>query len=436
MKPGSILADPMAWLRRWVPVEASDALHLPIVVLIRWPWLFYRQLQRDRAFVRAAGMAYATLMAMVPTLMLVFGVLHATGVLEQNPEAVEALIFDSLPVDIPEVRDALVGGLIQVDLRAMGFIGVAVLVFVATRLFLMIEKAYADIFGARTKRPLFTRLLVFYFSATALPVVLIATLLRTWDLGTGAGFAGGVLQHAITPFLQLMVVVASIKLFPPTKVRWGPAFAGGAVTWILLQAGGRLFTLYLTWFAAQNPVRVIYGSLGIIPIFLLWLFLFWVFVLLGVEVAAVTQNYSSLVEAELEIAVENAQAIRAPGPDLALKIAALIGQHFEAGKGAISTDDLARKAEIHARDTNRIASVLEDAGLVIQTEHGWLMTRPPASIEAMYVVTEWRRLTAVDPHSDDDPVRLRIQEALDGAISGTLAQGMQRWLPPEEADPA
>ena len=428
MKPGSILADPLSWVRRWIPVEAQDALHLPIVVLIRWPWLFYRQLQRDRAFIRAAGMAYATLIALVPTLMLVFGALHATGVLDHNPEAVEALIFDTFMADIPEVEEVLGPGLIQVDLRAMGVVGVAVLVFVATRLFLMIERAYSDIFGAQIKRPLLTRLLIFYFTATALPAVLIATVLRTWDLATGAGVAGVTVQHAITPTLQLVLLVAGIKLFPPTHVRWGPAISGGLVSFLLLHAGGQGFALYLRWFAQENPVRVIYGSLGVLPIFLLWLYLLWVFVLLGVEVAAVTQNYASLVEAELETATLIAQPVRAPGPELALKISALIGWQFSHGDGPICTDSLAKKAELQSRDVARIAAVLEDGGFVCETADGWVMSRPPAKVPLKDIVDTWRRLTAIDTHSEDDPIRRQIRAGLDAQLTGHLEDGMHRWF--------
>jgi membrane protein len=379
-------------------------------------------MESDKAFIRAGGMAYITLVALVPVLVLIFGVLHATGLLEPNQEAVEQLLTATFLSDIPEVREFLLPGLMGVDLAALGIVGVIVLLIVSSRLYLMVENAYNGIFGAFVDRPLGQRLLNFYFTLTLLPVGLGVALLGTEDLLGGFRFGPW-----LTTVVTFGMLLAALKLFPCTRVRWRASIAGALVSTVLLMFGGQLFPLYVRLFASDNPLQVVYGTLGLIPVFLLWLFLLWVFVLIGVEVAYIGQNFRSLAEAEFEQSEHDQKPFRVPSVPLAIEVASHIGRSFQEGRGPLDLDALAGPTGCQSRDIRHVVYVLEKGGFVLRTDEGWTVARPTAEIRLEAMARHWREMTSVRPE-ERDPVGDAFYAAIGERFSGTLAEAIEKWV--------
>jgi membrane protein len=97
-------------------------------------------------------------------------------------------------------------------------------------------------------------------------------------------------QGLLATLLQWLVLVMALKSLPNTDVSWRAAWWGGLASVALLTLAVRLFGLYTGAFAVDDPVHRFYGSLGALPVFLLWLYLAWLSVLLGVEVAAMVDG--------------------------------------------------------------------------------------------------------------------------------------------------
>ena len=382
--------------------------------------MFYRQMRRDRAFIRAGGMAYATLIALVPLLILLYAILGSTGIVQQNPQAVTELLFGTFLGEIPEVRDTLLPGLRRVNLNTLSITGLITLIFVAARLFLMVESAYCDIFGTPNTRKLTYRLLNFYFTLTAVPVVLGLTFLGTVEFATGHDVSW--LSGMSTSILQFIVLLAAIRLFPCTYVRWGPASVGAFTAWFLLEIGGRGFSAYVKWFASDDPLRLVYGTLGVIPIFLLWLYLLWLFILLGVEVAAVIQNYRSLVEAAVHELDREGKVLSA---DNATDVMGRVAQRFQQDQGPSSLEELTSATGLNSRDVHFICGVLTNEGLLAHTEQGWLPGRPAEKILIGDIVIAWATGTRV--HSESTPARKELRDAIQNHLSEPLAQATLRW---------
>lgn len=385
----------------------------PLALPVRWAWVFYRELQRDQAFVRAAGMAYATLVALVPMLVLTYGVLGAVGAADADLEGIVDALMQQVVGQIPEVRDILLPGLRQVNLATLGVVSVCGLLFVAARLYMMVEQAYCDVFSVPVRRGLVFRLLNFYFTMTAIPVVVVLLARGTFAL-TGEGWWA---REGIALGLQYAMLVAALKLFPATWVRWGPALTGAAVSFVLLELGRRGFGLYVRLFASEDPLQVVYGSLGLVPLFLLWLYLIWVFVLLGAEVANVAQNYTTLIQAELEVL--EASRPRFPSIDAALQVAGRVADAFRSGEGPLHQVRLVERTGLDGRLVAQTLDVLLGAGILVRTDDGWLPARPPEDIALSEVAEKWRAATV--HRIPGDPVHHRIDAAL--ALPGTLADG-------------
>ena len=425
------MIDPLEMYRR-LTANDSHPLVAPALAVVRWSVVFYKQLQHDRAFVRGAAMAYASLIALVPMLLLVFGIIRLTGQ-DSSFDLVRGFLFETLLGNLQPVREVLEPGLLSVDLRALGGFGIAGLLAVSARIYLLVEKAYSDIFAVALDRPMMSRLLNFYLMITLGPVVILLTLMGTTEIASELQLTW--LSGRLTLLMQFGLLLTALKAFPCTHVRWGPALAGAGVSTILLHFGGMLFPLYVRWFTSDDPAIVIYGSLGLIPVFLLWLFLLWIFVLLGVEVASVAQRFPSLVEAEFQQWEEARTVLRLASVDTALEVALRISRAFLDGRGPVPPDVLGEQCGIDGRALNDVLRVLDRGGIVVKAADGWIVSRPPDQIALLEVVTSWRNLTALRA-DNEDPVGAQINSFLEERLEGNLADAAVRWLPGESAPSA
>lgn len=432
---GLIAQARMLYRRIFEPADAgSTALPAPIRATGRWVVVFYRQLERDRAFERAGSLAYITLFGLVPALMLVFAVLDASGISEGG--AIEALVFDTFLGDIPQVRQFLAPELERVNLGALGAIGTLGWMYIAFRIYMTMEVTYSEMFRVRVTRTLGRRLMNFYLALTAGPVLIGLALFGTVEAAERLGVAGW--GNILSILLPMVLLIGAIRLLPCTTVDWGPALAGGVVSGLLIQGGVQGFSLYTRTFAARDPVLVLYGSIGIIPFFLLWLWLVWVFVLLGVEVAYVAQNFKSLVRAEREQQQEDERRLRVPSLETAIELAATVAWHFQHGLGPVDDATLGERCRIPTTRVSEVLEVLEEAGLVTRTDTEWIIARPPADTPLRDVARAWREATTLR-REGKHPLYTDVDRVLEQGLTGTLADAAERWVeapPPGDERPA
>ncbi len=411
-------------IRRWAGADTQHPFISGLIGVFRWSRLLYVKLEEDKAFVRAAGLAYGTLIALVPLLLLVFGLVHVMGLVQTDPttgklaaNAVENLLFGTVLSDLPEVRAVLVPGLRAVDLPALGLVGVGSLVVVAGRLYIMTEEAYNDIFGVAVDRGWGSRIGAFLGALLVVPALVVAGTVGAqgigWEHPLQSRWALGVLQG--------VALLVALKLLPCTRVRWIPALVGATVSGLMLEGVTRLFPLYIRWFASDDALQRMYGALALLPLFLLWLYFLWVCVLIGVAIAYVLQNTRSLLAAEREQADREGAILRVPSPELAVELALRIA----AARAPIAVDLLAVQAGLSARDVHAIARVLEAAGLLVHEADLFALARPAEQIRLVEVQDAFREQTAL--RSQPVPLGDELGEALRVRLTGTLAEGLRRF---------
>ena len=259
----------------------------------RWGVVFYRELERDRAFERAASLAYGTILGLVPLLMLLVSLIKLAGFWQTDGKVVESFIFGSVLGDIPQVKNMLLPALQTASLGGIGVIGTVGWLYVAFRMYLVMERTFCDIFRVPVERTMAQRLANFYVSITLVPLLLASVALGSFQAASRVNMV--FMADVATMLMPIALLTLAIKLLPCTEVRWTPALVGGTIAGALIQLGAWGMALYIRTFLANDPTMVLYGSIGVIPVFLTWLWLLWFCVLLGVEVAHVAQDYRSLV---------------------------------------------------------------------------------------------------------------------------------------------
>jgi len=190
----------------------------------------------------------------------------------------------------------------------------------------------------------------------------------------------------------------------------------------------------------------VYGSLGLLPLFLIGLYLSWLILLLGSQTAYVFQHREAYLQ-ELQ-----ADRIDQTGREwLAICSMLEIGRRFAAGRPGPDADTLASSLGMPNRLARRLLTALIEAGLVRETHFRPAGKRrsaadeepryaPARPLEAVTLTQVWQALrgslASWEAPAEDAPARL-AREELARLISAAEERGSQvtvaeliRRLPP------
>jgi membrane protein len=167
----------------------------------------------------------------------------------------------------------------------------------------------------------------------------------------------------ILPYVFVWSIFTGIYLFMPnTRVRFSAAALGAVVGGTLWQIAGVGFTLYTSTVLVYSAL---YGSLGVIPLFFLWLFISWSIFLFGAELSFVVQNYNLL-----------RSGLKVYGPSykereyLSLRIVLTIAKNFLQGKSPLGLNDLTRQLRLPFHLTGELVESLARENIVIKLHQG------------------------------------------------------------------
>jgi len=265
---------------------------------------------------RAADLSFSSMLGLGP--LIAIAVLVASTVLGgRNPnlaaDALNRLItfvapqlnqYESLSsggsVAVNPQLVALIDGFIKgAQSDAVGVVGALLLVVIVLFLFKSIEDAFNEIWGVRRGRTLLMRVVLYWTILTLGGVVFFAAVAL---LGAGAFvnvFVGRLpfgaeivrlLRWSLPSFslvLLVAVLVSFYRAIPNTRVNWGAALSGAVAVALLLLANNFLGFLYLK---RVLVTKSLFGSLGIIPVLMLGLYVFWLIVLVGGQISYAVQN--------------------------------------------------------------------------------------------------------------------------------------------------
>ena len=176
-----------------------------------------------------------------------------------------------------------------------GTLGALTLIVIVLQLFSSIENAFNEIWGVRRGRSLLMRI-VFYWTVLTLGAVLFFAVVTGLSANAFTGalaerlHLGPLLRVALPPF-SILVLITVLTLFyryiPNTTVWWRGAFVGAVAVAVLLVLNNYLAFLYISRVRLQQSL---YGSLGLLPILMAGLYVFWLFVLVGGQISYAVQN--------------------------------------------------------------------------------------------------------------------------------------------------
>jgi len=141
--------------------------------------------------------------------------------------------------------------------------------------------------------------------------------------------------------------------------------------------------LYLSW--VTGKYTSIYGALGVVPLFLLSIYVSWVLVLWGVEVCRAVQRLPLHLSRKDGAAQNTADDVQISGP-LAARLLCDVARHFQSGKKALPVLELEQRHGLPESVVRRIMKRMAAHGLVVEHLDGYLLAKPPESISLVEVL--------------------------------------------------
>lgn len=323
----------------------------------------------DRCLLRASALTYTSLLSFVPLLALMFAVLKGLGV--QN--RLEPLLLEHIAVGGEAFVSRIIEYINNTNVGRLGTFGLVFLVMTVLTLLSNIEDAFNSIWYVRETRSLMRRFADYFSVVTLGPIFLVLAVTMTASLES-QGFILQLKQTAyigplviflfkVLPYIAMWAAFAFLYIFMPNiRVRLQAALIGGIVggtLWQLTQWG------YVNFQVGVARYNAIYGTMAALPIFMIWLYLSWVIVLVGLEVSYAWQNLGSLRQDKFEGEVGPLERER-----ICLALMLYLGRRFQKGAAPARAHQAAADLGLPSRLVRRLLAELVDMRLLAEVEDG------------------------------------------------------------------
>ncbi|MCG5534854.1 YhjD/YihY/BrkB family envelope integrity protein [Ectothiorhodospira mobilis] len=415
----------------------EDARRLPrlqgrLLMLARAGVLIGREVAGGPLNLHAMSLVYTSLLSMVPLLALAFSVLKAFGA----HNAVEPFLLTLLE-PLGDQGAQIVANVVQfvenMRVGVLGFAGLVFLFFTVVGMIQKVEAAFNYIWQVSTPRRLVQKF------SNYLSVILVGPVLVFSALGITAsvmatdivqrlmayGWIGGSVEllSRLVPYLLIALAFTFIYiLVPNTRVRPLPALGGGVAAALLWQTTGWGFAALM---AGSTRYDAIYSGFAIMIMLLFWLYLNWLILLVGSQVAHFLQNPQRL-RAPRPAAADLPTGVR---ERLALAVMVCVARRFAEGAHPPREDDLVRALGQPPEAIHAVLGPLGEGGLVVPAgtaAGGYLPARDPGRIPLLEVLESVRR-GGVPEGEAEGPLGAVYRE-MDAALRGVLAGRSLRAL--------
>ena len=330
-----------------------------------------QQIGEDRCYQQASSLAYKTILSVVPTAAVALSLLKAFGAFSGTESPVVRFVAGLVmpPNEAEVLASKIIGFTSQISFGAIGGVGMISLIVVAVSLLETVDETFNQIWRTQRKRSRFIRFTIFYTMLTLGPLLLTVSLIQS---GRVQGFIpGGVVAELLAYLTPLAVswvsLVCAYKLFPTCTVRWRWAAVGALLAAIGIEAVKLAFNYFLSESLSTSYTKL-YGALALIPLFLVWIYVLWLIVLVGVEYSYILQHFDSLRRARqdvLDAAARRSSFWRLQaGEGLACRLLAVVGEAFERGLPAPDEQELASACAADREAVSVMVQLLLEQGFL------------------------------------------------------------------------
>lgn len=346
----------------------------------RYARLFYfagREFKRDNCVVRSAALAYVLLLSLVPATFVFFIVLNILGAFSTYGHRLINSIadrifpgpqFDSAREYLATNTDKLMSQVSgQIAGVSFSVVSLGAMIITAALLLVAVEKAINDIWAVNVKRSILKRLSNIWMIITLGPVLIFFSYYFGLSLYSSVEEELAKQSWLYDTFLFVLPYLLSVVVFyllfqfvPYTAVRADAALTGAIFSGIVWEFSKVPFTAYVS--NVINPTGV-YGPLGVIPFFLLWVYFSWVITLFGAELSYCKQNFEMMSSAHKH----DEHFLSLYRGYYSIRVLQEAVKSFHGGKGPMKANRVAKKLHVPLNWCRELAEDLRKRDLLSYT---------------------------------------------------------------------
>ena len=261
----------------------------------------------------------------------------------------------------------------------LGSIGLAFLIYTVVSTIQKVEESFNIVWQVAHPRT-FARRFTEYLSVMIVGPILLAVALgllasakespaaRWLDTIPHLAWILGALGQLVSYAIVTAVFTFMYPFVPNTRVKFQAALIGGVTAGIIWALVGKGFTAFIVY---SSQMVAIYTGFAIVLTTLVWVYLSWLILLIGAQLAFYVQSpqYLRHGRAPVELAGDAREQI-------SLSVMYLIGRDYRAGEHPWSADRLAAELDIPETALAPVLGSLEKAGLARRHRPGAVSARP------------------------------------------------------------
>ena len=395
--------------------------------VLRNLWAVLRDIASGQLNLRAMSLVYTTLLSVVPLIAVSFSALKAFGVHEDIEPHLYGFMEPLGPKGV-EITDYIMNLVNNVNSNVLGGIGFIFFIYTAISMVQKIEDSFNYVWYVSKPRNFGTRL-VEYSTVLIVGVIavglavkalaefskeqLVVSMQESTALAPVFSLTDRLMPYAIT----IGIFTFLYKFMPNTRVRFRSALVGGV-------AGGFLWTttamIFASFIGTSSNRQAIYASFAVAISALIWLYLNWLILLIGSQIAFYFQNPAYLRIGRREPRLSNEMRER-----LALNIMYLVGKEFREPVLGVDLRSIGRSLRIPTITLAPIALGLENKGLLTTNENEKLLPGKEMSrIRLQDIVDVVRVEGETGSHKEpawDDAIS-DLGKDIDAAVETTLGE--------------
>ena len=375
----------------------------PVLRALRYPVAVTRDWLAGEINVRAMSLAYTTLLSLVPLMVFSFSILKGLGA-RGDLRYILHEFFRPMGGAAAQLTDSVMQFVANMRADVLGSLGLGFLVYTVITTIQKVEASFNFVW--RVPRPRsFARRFTGYLSVMIIAPILLAVTVGLLGSAQHSPFARWLtaippLEWAMTvlgqflPYVLVTLVFTFMYAFiPNTRVQLRAALIGGVTAGIMWALVGQVFTTVILY---SSQLMAVYTGFAIVLTTLIWVYLSWLILLIGAQLAFYVQCPQYLRHGQEPVELTGAAREQA-----GLSVMYLIGRDYGAGKHYWTGGALASELDIPSTALAPVLTCLERGGLIVATEKEQFL--PGRDLDGIQLIS------VIDAIRTRPPGRLKIE---------------------------
>lgn len=342
----------------------------PVLRLLRYPVAVCRDWLAGEINVRAMSLAYTTLLSLVPLMVFSFSILKGVGA-RGDLRYILHEFFRPMGSAATQLTESVMQFVTNMRGDVLGSLGLGFLVYTVITTIQKVEASFNFVWQVQRPRS-FARRFTEYLSVMIIGPILLAVVVGLLGSAEHSPFAQWF--NAVPPLAWTMTALGQFvpygiitvvftfmyAFIPNTRVELRAALIGGVTAGLMWALVGQVFTNVILY---SSHMLAVYTGFAIVLTTLIWVYLSWLILLLGAQLAFYVQFPQYLRHGQAPVELTGAAREQA-----GLSVMYLIGRDYGAGKTYWTGNGLAAELDIPSTALSPVLACLERGGLIVATE--------------------------------------------------------------------